>query len=321
MKLFPPRSLLLALLLPLVHLISGIAQHAEPLPVGAWHQHLISPTTSQLWSQPVFDAKTLIGQLDDAGIRRGAVLSVAYLYGDDRQHIENEEAKVRAENDWTSQQVSLYPGRLVGFCGVNPLQPYALAEFKRCSSLPGMIGLKLHFGNSGVSLRNPEHLREVQAIFRAASARRMPIVVHMRARSGQLYGRVDAQIFLESVLPSAPDSVVQIAHLAGAGPGYPDYADEAMGVFADAVAAHDPRTIHVIFDVTTVVTPETTPDNAALIVKRMRQVGLNRILFGTDLSISGNPPPKEQWQTILQKLPLTQAEFSTLASNVPAYAH
>jgi hypothetical protein len=44
------------------------------------------------------------------------VLSIAYQYsGANRPAIEDEYAKVREENDWTSQQVALYPERaLVG---------------------------------------------------------------------------------------------------------------------------------------------------------------------------------------------------------------
>ena len=30
------------------------------------------------------------------------------------------------ENNWTSEQVAKYPQRLLGFCSVNPLRPYAL---------------------------------------------------------------------------------------------------------------------------------------------------------------------------------------------------
>jgi hypothetical protein len=31
-----------------------------------------------------------------------------------------------AENDWTSAQVAKYPHRLIGFCSVNSLRPYAV---------------------------------------------------------------------------------------------------------------------------------------------------------------------------------------------------
>src|SRR6185295_15410864 len=102
-----------------------------------------------------------------------------------------------------------------------------------------------------VSLRNPEHLARIKEVFRAVGARRLPIVVHMRAREGTPYGREDAEIFLREVAPVAPKSVIQIAHLAGAG-GYPDYADAAMAVFCAAIRSGDRRARNLYFDVTVV---------------------------------------------------------------------
>ena len=45
----------------------------------------------------------------------------------------------------------------------------------------------------------------------------MAIVVHMHANIDhhRPYGAKEARIFLEQLLPEAPDAVVQIAHLAG----------------------------------------------------------------------------------------------------------
>jgi predicted TIM-barrel fold metal-dependent hydrolase len=144
-------------------------------------------------------------------------------------------------------------------------------------------------------------------------------VIHLRTRSTQPYGRDDAQLFLDKILPAAPDSVIQIAHLAGSGPGYPDNADAALRVFADAIAAGDPRTRNLIFDVTTVVTDTTDAATAALIAQRLRQLGLRRILFGSDLPLGGNPAPREAWQIFSMKLPLTRTEYATIATNVAPY--
>ncbi len=285
------------------------------------HQHLVSPATAKLWGGEAvpFDAAALIAQLDIAAIGRAVVLSVAYTYADERKPVENERERVREENDWTAAQVARWPQRLIGFCAISPLSDYAIEEVGRCTALPNMNGLKLHLGNSGVSLRNPDHAGRLAALFRAINERRTPIVVHMRARSGMPYGAEDAEIFLRDVLPAAPDSVVQVAHLAGAGPGYPDHADAALGVLAAAVAAGDPRTRNLVFDVTTVAAPQTTAENGALIARRIRQVGVGRILFGADLSLGSNPPPREAWALFREKIPLTAAEFTAIAGNVAPY--
>ena len=87
--------------------------------------------------------------LDDAGIRRAVVLSDAY-YFDSPKLSANSVEKVRAENDWTAQQVASFPDRLVAFCSFNPLNDHALAELERCAASGRFAGIKLHFGMSNV---------------------------------------------------------------------------------------------------------------------------------------------------------------------------
>jgi predicted TIM-barrel fold metal-dependent hydrolase len=256
--------------------------------------------------------------LDDASISQGVVLSMAYTYADERKNVADPDVSVSRENDWTSDQIVRSKGRLVGFCSVNPLRAAALAEFKRCSRLPGMIGLKLHFGNSGIDLRHPEHLARVMEIFAAADAIRAPIVVHMRSRSTMPYGREYGQIFLDRLLPSAPHVVVQVAHLAGNG-GYADDADEVMSVFAAAFARKDVRTRNLYFDVAATVLPDTTPADATRITNRIREVGVSRVLFGSDLPLGGNLPIGPSWGVFRNRLPLTETEFRRIAANVAPY--
>jgi predicted TIM-barrel fold metal-dependent hydrolase len=125
----------------------------------------------------------LIAQLDEAGIRRAAVFSVAYGFGNpNRPAVEHEYDTVKAENDRVARDVARYPDRLRGFCGVNPLKDYALTEIARCARMPSMrYGLKLHFGNSDVMLDNQAHVAKLREVFRAANDARMAIVVHMRS--------------------------------------------------------------------------------------------------------------------------------------------
>lgn len=95
--------------------------------------------------------------------------------------------------------------------------------------------------------------------------------------------------------------------MAGSGPGYPAFADQAFEVLAEAIARNDPRTQNVIFDVATVVTMDTSPETAELIARRVRQVGVGRFVFGADLAIGedGNPPPRQAWAAFRMMLPLT----------------
>lgn len=181
-----------------------------------------------------------------------------------------------------------------------------------------MRGLKLHFGNSGVNMRDPAHAASLAKVFAAANARRAPIIVHMRARTGTPYGTEDAHLFIDRLLSAAPDIVVQVAHLAGAG-GFGEDAEQAMIVFGEAITRKNPRTRLLYFDATTVALPASSKADGDYIAKAIRQVGADRVLFGTDLPVSGNPPPGEAWAIFKNKVPLTPIELATIANNVAPY--
>jgi uncharacterized protein len=286
-------------------------------PLVDHHQHLFSPALAAVIKLAPITAADLVRHLDEAGIKRAVVLSTAYSFSNPSRNVENDYEFVRADNDWTAEQVARYPDRLTGFCGLNPLKDYALAELARCAKNPNLArGLKLHFGNSFVDYHNPQHIEQVKRVFRAANGYRMAIVVHMRANTSQKMGREEALIFLNELLPAAPDVIVQIAHMGGAGGVEPTIFDEGLGVFVDAIAKGDTRMKNVWFDVTSVAA-NLTPASAARIVARMRQLGVQRMLFGSDAPTPDNLP-RNTWAAFRQ-LPLTDAEFRTVENNVAPY--
>jgi predicted TIM-barrel fold metal-dependent hydrolase len=290
------------------------------------HQHLASPAMVALVGRDggvkPLDATGLARLLDAAGIRRAVVLSVAYMYGKPGRRVEDEYAKVRAENDWTGAQAARLPGRLRAFCGVNPLKEYALAELERCAKDPNLrTGIKLHFGNSDVQLDVPEHLDKLRRVFRAANEHRMAIVVHLRASISRErpYGAEQARLFVEELLPLAPDVVVQVAHLAGTGPGFDDPpAHAALEFLANAVERGDARARRLWFDVTTVAAGQPSPAISELLVGRIRQIGVERVVYGSDLAAGGNLAPREGWAAF-RRLPLRPDELEAIAKNVAPY--
>jgi predicted TIM-barrel fold metal-dependent hydrolase len=294
-------------------------------PIIDYHQHLFSPDAAALVTgdpaSPGIGARHVVALLDSAGIRHALVLSVAYTWGKaSRAAVDDEYSHVKAENDWTAQQVMQYPDRFRGFCSFNPLRPYAIDELVRCNNNPQLhYGLKLHFGNSDVDLDNPENVAQVRRIFEAANRRRMAIVVHMRTSLDlrRRYGADAARVFLNELLPAAPDVPVQIAHLAGAG-GYDAATDSALSVFTDAIARHDPRMKNVWFDATVVVRAGMSPDELQQITLRIRQLGVERVLYGSDAAVNPLAYPQAGWEGF-QRLPLTDAEFRLIANNVAPY--
>jgi uncharacterized protein len=290
------------------------------------HQHLFSSEIAGLLasrsgsSLSPISASELVGILDAAGIERALVLSVAYLFGSPALSLEDEYLGVRRENDWTCAQASLSAGRLRSFCSFNPLKPYASDELARCNGTHH--GLKLHLASSDVQLDVPRHVDRLQQVFAEANRARMPIVVHLRANIGKSrpYGAAQARIFIEEVLPGAPDVPVQIAHLAGTGPGYDDPpAGQALEAFVRAVEDRDRRVDKLWFDVAGLAHDGMAPAEARRMVGSIRRLGVRRVLFGSDAATAGNSPPREAWAA-LARLPFTDDEASTLALNVAPYA-
>lgn len=295
-------------------------------PLVDHHQHLFSPRMAELISRPeaqipAITARDLIGFLDGSGIDRGVVLSTAYIWSQPGRRIADEERRVAEENDWTAEQVAAFPDRLVGFCSVNPLRDHALAEIARCARDPrSATGLKLHIANSAVDYHDAEHVAKVRRVFSAANERGMAIVVHMRTSMelGIPYGPDEARVFLDRLLPAAPDVPVQVAHLCGTGAyGLDEPVDPALSVFIGAIASGDRRTAKLLFDVTQAAFRGATPAQAELLARRIRELGVERVLFGGDAALPGRRPV-DNWAAF-RALPLTEAELQVIAGNVAPY--
>jgi predicted TIM-barrel fold metal-dependent hydrolase len=283
-------------------------------PLVDYHQHLVSPPFHPIVKMPERDGAALVKELDAAGIEKAVVLSVGYSFADERKKLEDPDRLTREENDWTSAQVAKHPSRLIGFCSANLLREVAITEIERCLGLPAMTGIKLHFGNNGITLRDAAHLTRVQQLFTLAQRHKAPVLVHMRARGGTNYGAEDAQIFLGKVVTLAPDIEIVIAHLGASSPGYHAQNDEVMAVFAAAAERNDPRMRNVYIDVSANISEEVPAADAELAVKRMRQLGLGKVLYGSDLSVPGGTIAKG-WEIFRTKLPLTAEELQQIMNN------
>ena len=260
---------------------------------------------------PSFDkpytAKQLIAKLDEVGIRRGVVMSNAYYFDSVRpEPVPDAYEKLRAENDWTADQVAQFPGRLVAFCSFNPLKDYALEELNRCITSRRFRGLKMHFNAAQLDFQNPDQVAKVRRVMEVANKNRLPMIIHVR--SMPTYGRADAEVFLRHLVAAAPNVPIQIAHLWGG----ESFSSSALAFYADAVTAKDPLTKNLYFDISG-AWQYGKPEEMQEIVRRIRQIGLQRILYGSDTV------PAEAWDAFLKKVPLTNREFQIIANNAAPY--
>jgi predicted TIM-barrel fold metal-dependent hydrolase len=147
----------------------------------------------------------------------------------------------------------------------------------------------------------------------------MAIVLHLRpsVTRQRPYGERIARIFLTEVIPEAPDVPIQIAHMAGAGLLNDPPADEALLVFVKAIAENDARMRNVYFDVSGISGVGRVPEISARLATRIRQLGIRRILFGSDAAVRGNSPLFSL--TAFRKVPLSKSELTSIEENVPPY--
>jgi hypothetical protein len=155
-----------------------------------------------------------------------------------------------------------------------------------------MTGIEVHLGNAGITLRDPAHLARVQQLFALAQRRRAPVLIHVRPR------RRPPRRLRPRLLPAARRGAGRIRRRRG---------------------GNDPRMSHLYVDVSSNVTDDIAPADAALVAQRIRQVGLGRVLYGSDLSVPGGSIARG-WEIFRTKLPLTTAELQQIATNRTRFA-
>jgi predicted TIM-barrel fold metal-dependent hydrolase len=260
---------------------------------------------------PVRGGSDAITALEGVSAGKGVVLSLAYMFGSPLvvgQHYDVARM-TRAENEYIAAQIGAYPDRLVGFFGVDPLSPSAPDEVRYWLRDGRLKGLKMHFANSVVNLRDPEQVKKIAAVVGLAGEKGLPMNMHLS--TGNDFGAADTEIFIRDILARSGNSWVQLAHASGFGGTDPSMF-AGLKVFAAHMARHDPATRYVIFDLASVVMPQTTPQEAAALVELMRKIGLSRFVVGSDYDAH---TPKETDELDREKLPLSQKEWETIVRN------
>lgn len=320
----------------LVLVFASAVLTASPVHAGAdHHMHIQSQNAVEVWdamceampddcddktsvSINVSTGADAIRVLDDASLHKGVILSLAYFFGFPELAGSKFDSRdlVRAENAYVAQQVSYFPARLTGFFSVNPLSDYAIEEITYWLQHGGLTGLKLHLANSDVDLQNQDHITKLRAVFDLMNEYERPVVIHLRNLNPE-YGYEDARLFIEQIAMHAPKVTIQLAHIAGWG-GYDAGTDGAIQAFMDAIDNGTLDRSQVWFDIAAVVDTESPDDNADQLIARLREIGLDRVLFATDWD---EVDPKSHIAELKEYLSLSDDEWTQLMSNEAPYLH
>lgn len=217
------------------------------------------PCFALLYSQQearIATAEELLATMDEAGIDSSVVLNIGWV---------SHELCVKT-NDYILDSVSRYPGRLVGFCAIQPRAgDAAIAEIERCAGA-GAKGIgELR---SDVQAFDLTDKRTMKPLVDAALKHDLVFLTHSSEPVGHKYfgkGSITPDI-LYSFITSFPNLKLVCAHWGG---GLPFYA--LMPEVARALA-------NVLFDTAATVflyKPE-------IFEQVSRIIGSDKILFGTD---------------------------------------
>lgn len=293
------------------------------------HVHLLSPTLVRDWkalgvpfSRPDSVYTSTAGLLAQPGLDGAWVLSMGYLYSWTifREGLELDAAAeyrgVRRENDYLAAEIRRAPDRLVGFCGVNPLRPYADAELLRCRDSLGLRGVKLHLANTGLDPRAPDQVARAAAIAAWAEAGGQPLLLHFDPmRSGLEVA--DLEPLLEGVIDAHPRLDLVIAHLGGSG-GYGQWTRAVAPAIARRISGRPGR---LVLDLSATIleresegVPASTPAEAAALAADLRRFGLGNVVFGSDYPVFD---PIAYRAILRTRLPLTPIELDSIFANRP----
>lgn len=210
-------------------------------------------------------AEQALKVLKEANVDKAVALSAGYFFKD--------LAKASRENTFTSKEVARYPDKLIGFCGVNLSQPWAVAELERCKKDLKLVGLKLHFVANKISLTNEAHVKLVTAVFEKANELKMPILVH--AADGDAEFRSFVRLTWKF-----PDTRFIIAHARNV-----NYREMAFVPMALAESPSLPRNLYA--DISGTITGFYGDDSPEMpmIVWYLRKFGIDRVFMGSDFPV------------------------------------
>ena len=285
------------------------------------HTHLLSADLAEIGfdtpvGTPASDADDLVLRLDEANIERAVILSLAYIDGIPG-------AAMRAENDWVSSEVAKFPERLIGFCGINPLQESGIEEVDRCLELPGMFGLKINVAGSRLDMGIDDHIGALSAVFDKARERDAPILIHLSSHLGRaLFGKEFENAV--SVIANHPAVRVVLAHCTARFDYDRDSRFEAWLEVLDAnPPVLNPDNLFMDLSFCLEFWKDAPLSGKELMVGRFKKWGMERVFFGSDyldarFSMASTYGPAETPKKALDTLvtfPFTQEEIDLILNN------
>ena len=224
--------------------------------------------------------RDIIAEMDDAGVDKSALLVADYglRLGDSVFSVED-------ENRYQVELARRYPGRLIPFFGSDPRRPGAADLFERALKEWHVQGLKMHptvgyFPNDPVC----------HPLYELCVQYQVPVIFHSGPMPAPLYSRYTQPIQFDDVAADFHQLTIVLAH-----------AGQDLWREALSVARLKPN-IYLELSLWQYTVKHT--QEFVYAIDRMREyLGIERILWGSDLPGTRNVMSLKEWADTLRGLP------------------
>jgi predicted TIM-barrel fold metal-dependent hydrolase len=226
------------------------------------------------------NAEDLKAVLNSKQFGRALLISPGYLQSRIFDHEKQEWRDYRKEFDLrTSQIVQQHPESFLGLCGGNLESEDGEEVVRSCLKLTGMIGLKLREPTH--ALADPVHFSKLESILNSNPSLKV-VLIHPISLLQEKDFKAEAEAYLK-ISAKFPDVQIIVAHS-----GY-------SPKFIEALALTPARKRSNLFlDTSTALNHHGYSDNELVVA--YRKFGMSNVVYGSDFSIGGTPPRRENYQ-------------------------
>jgi predicted TIM-barrel fold metal-dependent hydrolase len=248
------------------------------------------------------DGALTIGDMEDLDISASVVMVLDWGMAYVMRGLEDAPLPIREINRQTLEICALHPGRLYGFCGVDPRRKDALQLFETAVSEWGAVGLKVYPPCGYYATDNL-----MLPLYRKACDLNVPVLIHTGASMFDLLTKYSIPEQVEEVAAMFPDLTVIWGHSnlqgrfeSGAYWRAIQIAGSMFNIYLDlcdwqVTGALDDRNIAEFWHVLDVM---------------RNTVGAHRMLWGTDLPMRGRGYElTRRWTEMFRGLPAAAREF------------
>lgn len=144
----------------------------------------------------------LVADMDRAGVDHSCIFAVDYglLTGEPG-------VPIAEQNRLIAEAVQRFPGRLTGFCAVDPRRPEAPDLLRQAVEEWGLRGLKLH-PTPGFYPYDPA----AYSLYEMCAEYKIPVLIHTGSQPGPMKSRFARPVYVDDVAADFPELPIIMAH-------------------------------------------------------------------------------------------------------------